>query len=105
MHRPEVKMSRRSLGAPPRSLALLSALPERAGDQDRLPTIPGVVPGQLNRPSGCLFNPRCRYATDLCKAEVPLLRPVTPEGHEAACHHAEQLELNPMDSRTRLEIN
>src|SRR5699024_415104 len=38
--------------------ALLAALPERAGDQRRLPTIPGVVPGQHNRPGGCLFNPR-----------------------------------------------
>ncbi len=30
---------------------------------DRLATIPGVVPGLHDRPAGCLFAPRCAYAT------------------------------------------
>ena len=45
--------------------ALLAALPERA-TQRRLATIPGVVPGAGDRPSGCLFHPRCRNATEYC---------------------------------------
>ena len=57
----------------PYTAALLSALPERAGDSDRLPTIPGVVPGQFDRPKGCLFNPRCRYADDRCRSEIPVV--------------------------------
>jgi dipeptide transport system ATP-binding protein len=53
--------------------ALLDALPERALGKRRLPTIPGVVPGISDRPSGCLFNPRCRFAQDKCRREgVPL---------------------------------
>ena len=36
--------------------ALLAALPERA-TQRRPATIPGVVPGAGDRPSGCLFHP------------------------------------------------
>ena len=48
----------------PYTAALLDALPERAMGRSRLPTIPGVVPGIDDRPSGCLFNPRCRFATD-----------------------------------------
>ncbi|HSK38908.1 MAG TPA: oligopeptide/dipeptide ABC transporter ATP-binding protein [Arenibaculum sp.] len=48
--------------------ALLDALPERALGKRRLPTIPGVVPGIADRPRGCLFNPRCRFATEACRA-------------------------------------
>ena len=43
----------------PYTAALLAALPERALDRQRLPTIPGVVPGIDDRPSGCVFHPRC----------------------------------------------
>jgi dipeptide transport system ATP-binding protein len=50
----------------PYTAALLAALPERATGK-RLPSIPGVVPGQFDRPAGCLFNPRCRFATDRCR--------------------------------------
>ncbi|TCD11923.1 ABC transporter ATP-binding protein [Oricola cellulosilytica] len=54
----------------PYTQALLSALPERATRHGRLPSIPGVVPGQGDRPAGCLFSPRCRFATDLCRQTV-----------------------------------
>ena len=53
--------------------ALLDALPERALGKRRLPTIPGMVPGIADRPAGCLFSPRCRFATDRCRAERPAL--------------------------------
>jgi len=54
----------------PYTSALLSALPERATSR-KLPSIPGVVPGQYDRPAGCLFAPRCTDATDLCHQTVP----------------------------------
>ncbi|MGI9480927.1 MAG: ABC transporter ATP-binding protein [Hyphomicrobiales bacterium] len=54
----------------PYTAALLAALPERATDK-HLPSIPGVVPGQFDRPMGCLFSPRCGFVTDLCRAEQP----------------------------------
>ena len=60
----------------PYTAALLAALPERAHAR-RLPSIPGVVPGQFDRPVGCLFSPRCTFATDLC-------RTMPPERHEGA---------------------
>ena len=53
--------------------ALLDALPERSLGRKRLPTIPGVVPGAGDRPSGCLFNPRCRFVQDKCRTEPPSL--------------------------------
>ena len=49
----------------PYAAALLAALPERS-ESRILPSIPGVVPGQFDRPDGCLFAPRCDYADSLC---------------------------------------
>jgi dipeptide transport system ATP-binding protein len=43
----------------PYTAALLAAMPERATGDGRLATIPGVVPGLYDRPTGCLFAPRC----------------------------------------------
>lgn len=68
----------------PYTSALLSALPERAVSK-HLPTIPGVVPGQFDRPAGCLFSPRCTFADDRCRAEKP-----TQSSQElglARCHY------------------
>ena len=67
----------------PYTAALLAALPERATTR-RLPTIPGVVPGQYDRPSGCLFAPRCAKATEICHTPPPV------QGADlglARCHH------------------
>ena len=54
----------------PYTAALLAALPERAKAR-RLPAIPGVVPGQHDRPAGCLFAPRCAIAQPLCLTPPP----------------------------------
>jgi len=68
----------------PYTEALLAALPERAVGR-RLPSIGGVVPGLFDRPSGCLFAPRCRYATELCRHTSP---PRRDASHGSAlCHY------------------
>ncbi len=66
----------------PYTAALLAALPERA-TQRRLPAIPGVVPGQHDRPPGCLFQPRCAIAQPLCQTPPPQASAAL--GH-ALCH-------------------
>jgi len=73
----------------PYTAALLSALPERSPDTARLPTIPGVVPGAYDRPSGCLFSPRCAYARDHCHAVRPHLEPDVTDAHpgRVRCHY------------------
>ncbi len=58
----------------PYTAALLAALPERAATR-HLPSIPGVVPGQFDRPAGCLFSPRCTFATDTCRTVPPPRQP------------------------------
>ncbi len=65
--------------------ALLDPLPERSEGGSRLPTIPGVVPGAGDRPGGCLFNPRCRFAQDRCRAEEPRLE--RDGGGQARCFY------------------
>jgi dipeptide transport system ATP-binding protein len=67
----------------PYTAALLAALPERATAR-RLPAIPGVVPGQFDRPRGCLFSPRCRFTFDACRRVAPRRAP--PELGFALCH-------------------
>lgn len=58
----------------PYSAALLAALPERSENATRLATIPGMVPGLNDRPKGCLFSPRCAYATEHSRNVQPELR-------------------------------
>ena len=67
----------------PYTAALLAALPERATSRV-LPSIPGVVPGQFDRPKGCLFSPRCSFATETCRTIEPE-RAATNLG-SALCH-------------------
>ena len=67
----------------PYTAALLAALPERATGE-RLAAIPGMVPGQFDRPDGCAFSPRCAFATALCRATAPPR--AGPEMGRALCH-------------------
>lgn len=78
----------------PYTQALLRALPEFAQDKARLASLPGVVPGKYDRPSGCLLNPRCPYATDKCRAEEPELN-LLEGGRQSKCHY-------PLDDAGRL---
>lgn len=77
----------------PYTAALLAALPERS-EGGRLATIPGVVPGLYDRPRGCLFSPRCAYATEHSREVRPELRAYA--GGHVRCHY-------PLGDPTRAE--
>jgi dipeptide transport system ATP-binding protein len=68
----------------PYTAALLAAMPERSTGEARLATIPGVVPGLYDRPQGCLFAPRCAYATAQSCQTRPSTRPW--HGGKIRCH-------------------
>ncbi len=51
----------------------------------RLRPIKGLPPSLIFVPPGCTFHPRCPYAFDRCRTEVPELLPVDGH-HAAACH-------------------
>jgi peptide/nickel transport system ATP-binding protein len=69
-------------------LALIGGAP--AGAARRLREIPGTVPALINLPQGCVFAPRCAFATDRCRAEYPPYEEKRP-GHWAACWHSDRL--------------
>jgi oligopeptide/dipeptide ABC transporter ATP-binding protein len=77
----------------PYTEALLSAAPT---------PIPGAVSQRIvlereiadpaNPPPGCPFHPRCRYAQDVCRRDVPVLDEILP-GRWVSCHRARELSL------------
>ena len=68
----------------PYTQALLNSLPERS-ESKILPSIAGVVPGQFDKPKGCLFSPRCDYATNKCRTVPPIA--ANHELGRALCHY------------------
>jgi oligopeptide/dipeptide ABC transporter ATP-binding protein len=56
----------------------------------RLNEIKGIVPSLADLPQGCSFAPRCRFATEECRAVSPPLEQRRP-GHWVACWHADRL--------------
>jgi peptide/nickel transport system ATP-binding protein len=79
--------------AHPYSRALIGAVPaarSRHGRRVQPVALHGEPPSPLFPPQGCALNPRCPFATDLCRQERPDLRPL-PGGGLVACHHAENL--------------
>jgi peptide/nickel transport system ATP-binding protein len=68
----------------PYTIGLLGSIPRLDLEQQRLAAIQGFVPNAARLPSGCRFHPRCPFAVDKCRHEVPPLMEITPQ-HEAAC--------------------
>jgi oligopeptide transport system ATP-binding protein len=71
----------------PYTEALLSAIPKigRKGSKDRI-ILKGDIPSPTNPPSGCKFNTRCPYVTEICTIEKPILKNIN-DTHLVACHH------------------
>jgi oligopeptide/dipeptide ABC transporter ATP-binding protein len=68
----------------PYTRLLLESIPSLDHEQERLPSIPGMVPGLSQLPAGCRFHPRCPLARPAC-AEQPPAAFTVEEGHRAAC--------------------
>jgi peptide/nickel transport system ATP-binding protein len=60
----------------PYTLGLLRSFPRLHGPREELTGIPGTPPDLRALPPGCAFHPRCQFARDSCRAEVPELLPV-----------------------------
>ena len=78
----------------PYTLGLLGSIPRLDEDRERLLAITGAVPPPFALPPGCRFAPRCPFAIEACRAEIPGLRAISP-GHEAACIRAPVEEALP----------
>ncbi|MFC1465229.1 MAG: ABC transporter ATP-binding protein [Candidatus Brachytrichaceae bacterium NZ_4S206] len=76
----------------PYTEALLASVPRTTSRVRKRVVSAGEVPDLANLPSGCVFHPRCKYAVERCKVEVPQLRSL--DGTRlVSCHRAEELEL------------
>ncbi len=81
----------------PYTVALLSAIPEAdpRRRKKRL-VLKGDVPSPAAPPSGCRFHTRCWLRErlgnpEICSTEDPALRTFAEEGHQVACHFAEDI--------------
>lgn len=74
----------------PYTRALIDAVPiADPKKREQKPLLTGEIGSSTNPPSGCRFHPRCPYATESCRQEVPELCSVFPgSSHLAACPYA-----------------
>jgi oligopeptide/dipeptide ABC transporter ATP-binding protein len=78
----------------PYTWGLLGSLPRLDVELERLSQIRGQPPSLLRPPAGCRFRPRCSFAFDRCRGELPEATPASfdPE-HFDACLLAEEGKL------------
>jgi len=70
----------------PYTEALLRSIPKLSEpSHTRLAAIPGRPPDLVAPPPGCRFAPRCPYAQDKCREEMPPLVAAEAPGHEYRC--------------------
>ena len=73
---------------------MLAAVSKYKLEASREILLKGSIPDPSNPPMGCVLNPRCAYAKDVCREVVPVLEPVP--GMKAvfvACHRYKELNL------------
>ena len=68
----------------PYTQLLLETLPDLSGMGEESVPMAGEVPNPMNPPPGCVFHPRCPYAAEICKKEIPL--PKMIGDGMVACH-------------------
>jgi oligopeptide/dipeptide ABC transporter ATP-binding protein len=75
----------------PYTLGLLQSVPRLdIGRQQKLQPIAGAPRDMLSAPASCPFAPRCRFRTDICDEQLPVLE-VRSSGQRVAC-------FNPVDA-------
>lgn len=87
----------------PYTIGLLNSIP-RLGSTKRdkpLPSIPGRPPALASRPAGCVFEPRCPIAIDICKTKPPL--EVPGEGRLVRCHRWQEIATGDIPRETMYE--
>jgi peptide/nickel transport system ATP-binding protein len=90
----------------PYAWGLLSSIPRLTGDPTiSLPFIEGTPPSLINPPTGCSFNPRCKYVDRVggaCSVQMPdLIEIPGSSGHAVRCHLDHNNRVSIFDSEVR----
>ncbi len=75
----------------PYTWGLLNSIPRLDIEQERLYSIPGMVPDPLHFPAGCRFSNRCEFGEEKCSVEMPPLVEIEP-GHMVRCFFHQKVE-------------
>jgi peptide/nickel transport system ATP-binding protein len=78
--------------AHPYTRGLLNSLPKLDDLEAPLTPVPGDIPSPLDRPSGCVFHPRCVESgaiAEKCQSDIPIYS-TDSDNHQVACHLATQ---------------
>jgi peptide/nickel transport system ATP-binding protein len=88
----------------PYTRALIDAIPHPDG-LGRLPeALTGEIPDPARPPSGCRFHPRCPFAFERCRGEVPVLTEIVA-GRGVACWlHDPASPPTPLAERTEAAV-
>ena len=77
----------------PYTKALISAISipdiDKMKEKKRIELV-GEIPSPIDKPSGCPFRTRCKYATEKCRASMPEFVEVSPS-HFVACHRINEI--------------
>jgi peptide/nickel transport system ATP-binding protein/oligopeptide transport system ATP-binding protein len=74
----------------PYTRGLLGSVPRGGAERTMLTSIEGTPPSLSAIPPGCAFNPRCEFASERCRAELPRLQPFAA-GRYVACFEHERV--------------
>ena len=85
----------------PYTQGLLDSVPQPGDNKNsvRLQAIPGQIPSLQEKPSGCVFAPRCPLAIEICHQERPALD-VPIEGRRVRCHRWPEILSGSISART-----
>ena len=72
----------------PYTQLLLDTIPDLEMTGRARQPVAGEVPSPISPPQGCAFHPRCPFAAERCRHEIP--HPIDVDGARVACHAVEE---------------
>ena len=87
----------------PYTEGLMYSIPRIENVGKKIEPIPGVVPHPLALPKGCKFAPRCKYCTQKCIDEEPLLTDMG-DGQQIRCFYPEK-EVRQSEEHKKITVH
>jgi len=75
----------------PYTKGLIKSVPRLDSIREKLSVIDGNVPDPADLPPGCPFNPRCPFADERCRTELPELE-IAENNHRTRCFYRDRVK-------------